>query len=62
VLFDRRTFPDLLSLTGDVGGRALFGQYPVCWLPWNDASVLFDVDTAEDYQALLDIPDTETET
>ena len=40
VLFDRRTFPDLLSLTGDVGGRALFSRYPVSWLPWNDASVL----------------------
>ena len=62
VLFDRRTFPDLLSLTGDVGGRALFSRYPVSWLPWNDTSVLFDVDTLEDYQALLDIPAAEIET
>jgi molybdenum cofactor cytidylyltransferase len=53
VLFDRNTFPDLLALTGDVGGRALFSRYPVEWLPWNDASVLIDVDTEEDYRKLL---------
>ena len=62
VLFDRCTFPDLLSLTGDVGGRTLFSRYPVSWLPWNDERVLFDVDTLEDYQALLNIPATEIET
>ncbi len=28
VLFDRLTFPDLMALTGDVGGRAIFGKYP----------------------------------
>jgi molybdenum cofactor cytidylyltransferase len=61
VLFDRRTFPDLLSLTGDVGGRALFSRYPVSWLPWNDPNTLFDVDTLEDYQALLAIPAAEIE-
>jgi molybdenum cofactor cytidylyltransferase len=61
VLFDRRTFPDLLSLTGDVGGRALFSRYLVSWLPWNDERVLFDVDTLEDYQALLGIPAPEIE-
>lgn len=62
VLFDRSTFPDLLSLTGDVGGRALFSRYLVNWLPWNDASVLFDVDTMEDYQMLLDMSGPKEET
>jgi molybdenum cofactor cytidylyltransferase len=62
VLFDCRTFPDLLSLTGDVGGRALFSRYPVSWLSWNDDSVLFDVDTLQDYQALLGLPDTKVGT
>ncbi len=61
VLFDRRTFPDLLSLTGDVGGRAVFSRYPVDWLPWNDTGVLFDVDTPKDYQALLAMPAAELE-
>ena len=55
VLFDRSTFPDLLALSGDVGGRALFNRYTVSWLPWNDASLLLDVDTPEDYQTLLDM-------
>ena len=36
VLFDRRTFPDLLALTGDTGGRALFNRYNPTWLVWND--------------------------
>jgi molybdenum cofactor cytidylyltransferase len=61
VLFDRRTFPDLFSLSGDVGGRALFSRHPVSWLPWNEPSILFDIDTLEDYQTLLAVPATEIE-
>jgi molybdenum cofactor cytidylyltransferase len=52
VLFDRATFPDLLALTGDVGGRAIFSKYPVNYLPWHDESLLVDVDTKDDYQNL----------
>jgi len=54
VLFDRVTFPDLFDITGDVGGRALFSRYPVSWLPWFDARVALDVDTAGDYASLLE--------
>jgi molybdenum cofactor cytidylyltransferase len=53
VLFDQSTFPDLLALTGDVGGRALFSRYPIEWLPWLDATVLLDVDTPDDYRKLV---------
>jgi molybdenum cofactor cytidylyltransferase len=53
VCFDRVTFPDLLDLIGDVGGRVLFSRHGVTWLPWHDASVLVDVDTEEDYQKLV---------
>jgi molybdenum cofactor cytidylyltransferase len=53
VLFDRITFPDLMALQGDVGGRALFAKYPVEWVPWHDSAVLLDVDTPEDYKKLL---------
>ena len=53
VLFDRLTFRDLMSLQGDIGGRALFSQYPVNWLEWQDASLLLDVDTADDYRRLV---------
>ncbi len=54
VLFDRVTFPDLLALRGDVGGRALFSKYPVEYLPWHDDRLLLDVDKPEDYQRLVE--------
>ena len=53
VLFDRATFPDLLELEGDVGGRALFYKYRVEYLPWHDDRLLLDVDTPDLYQRLL---------
>jgi molybdenum cofactor cytidylyltransferase len=54
VLFDKVTFPDLLSLTGDVGGRAIFSKFPVTYFPWVDESLLADIDTLEDYRRLVD--------
>ncbi|MEW6028351.1 MAG: selenium cofactor biosynthesis protein YqeC [Chloroflexota bacterium] len=54
VLFDRVTFSDLLTLTGDIGGRALFSKYPVEYLPWHDDRLLLDVDKPEDYQRLVE--------
>lgn len=54
VLFDRAAFPDLLSLSGDQGGRALFSRYRLQWVPWHDPAVLQDIDTPEDYQHLLE--------
>jgi molybdenum cofactor cytidylyltransferase len=53
VLFDRVTFADLLKLEGDVGGRALFREYPVEYVPWHDEHLLFDVDNEDDYRKLL---------
>ncbi|GAB4404686.1 MAG: hypothetical protein OHK0052_27100 [Anaerolineales bacterium] len=55
-LFDRETFAALNALRGDVGGRAIFGDFPPAYLPWHDFSQLLDVDTPEDYARLLDIP------
>jgi molybdenum cofactor cytidylyltransferase len=54
VLFDRCAFESLLTLSGDVGGRALFSKFTVHYLPWHDTLLLLDVDTPEDYQKLLD--------
>ena len=54
VLFDRRTFPDLMRLEGDTGGRALFSKYSPTYLPWYDTSLLLDVDEPEDYQRLVE--------
>jgi molybdenum cofactor cytidylyltransferase len=53
VLFDRVTFPDLSTLEGDVGGRAIFHKHRVEYLPWHDDRLLLDVDTPEMYQRLL---------
>ena len=52
VLFDCTTFPDLMSLTGDVGGRAIFNKYPVLYLPWYDESLLLDIDSPADLERL----------
>jgi molybdenum cofactor cytidylyltransferase len=53
VLFDRATFSDLLTLEGDVGGRAVFHKHQVEYLPWHDDRLLLDVDTPEMYQRLI---------
>jgi molybdenum cofactor cytidylyltransferase len=53
VLFDLATFPDLLGLEGDVGGRAIFHKHRVEYLPWHDDRLLLDVDTPEMYQRLI---------
>ena len=52
VLFDCTAFPDLMQLTGDVGGRAIFDKHKVSYLPWHDDILLFDVDRPEDYERL----------
>jgi CTP:molybdopterin cytidylyltransferase MocA len=54
VLFDRVTFPDLLALEGDVGGRAIFSKHKVEFMPWHDDILLLDVDRPEDYRRLVD--------
>ena len=52
VLFDRVTFPSLLTLQGDVGGRGIFDKHKVSYLPWHDDILIFDVDKPEDYERL----------
>jgi molybdenum cofactor cytidylyltransferase len=55
VLFDLSTFSDLLSLEGDIGGRALFERFPVQWVPWHDQNILMDIDSPDDYRKFLGI-------
>ncbi len=49
VLWDRRYFPDILSLQGDTGARALLGRYAqaVVEVEVADEAVLIDFDTPE---------------
>ncbi|GMR09779.1 MAG: molybdenum cofactor cytidylyltransferase [Anaerolineae bacterium] len=51
VLFDRMTYSDLLSLSGDQGGRAIFRRFEPDFVEWDD-SILLDVDTPEDMERL----------
>jgi molybdenum cofactor cytidylyltransferase len=54
VLFDRSIFKVLCQLQGDAGARSIFAQYPPTSLIWSDERLLFDVDTPEDYQKLIE--------
>jgi len=55
LLFSREVFADLAQLIGDQGGRALLSKYQLTQVPWDDAGILFDIDTPEDYQRLLEM-------
>ena len=53
VLFDKSLFPELLKLTGDTGGRALFSNHPISPIIWENEALLMDVDTPDDYLKLI---------
>jgi len=53
VLFDRITFPALLKLKGDIGGRGIFSNFSPKYILWLDSALLLDVDSPEDYENLL---------
>jgi molybdenum cofactor cytidylyltransferase len=55
VLFDRATFPALMALQGDIGGRAIFSQFRIHYMPWHDERLLEDVDDPAGYARLLDL-------
>lgn len=54
VLFARTLFPELLTISGDQGARALLAADParVLLVPFDDERPLADLDTPEDYQRL----------
>jgi molybdenum cofactor cytidylyltransferase len=54
-LFAREIFSELLKLEGDTGGRQLAQKHPdrVCFVPFDEAIRPKDIDTQEDYQAIL---------
>ena len=53
VLFDRATFPALLKLQGDIGGRGIFSKFAPSYIEWQDSSLLLDVDRPEDYKKII---------
>lgn len=55
-LFDRRTWPDLMGLSGDRGGRMLLRKLPehsIDYIETNRREVIIDIDTPDDYRQLL---------
>ncbi|MFW5713318.1 MAG: selenium cofactor biosynthesis protein YqeC [Brevefilum sp.] len=54
VLFSQSVFDALRQVRGDRGGRAVFDQFEVDWLPWDDERILLDVDEPGDYERLLE--------
>lgn len=54
VLFDRVTFDALSNLQGDTGGRGVFDRFTPDLMEWDDAALLIDIDTPEDYARLME--------
>jgi molybdenum cofactor cytidylyltransferase len=54
VLFDSSLLPALATLTGDTGGRAVFGKHPddIAWVEIEDPRLLMDIDTAQEWNAI----------
>lgn len=54
VLLDRSLFPELMTLAGDVGCRAIFGSHTqgIHKLAVGDPGILLDVDSTEDWKTL----------
>lgn len=53
VLFSRKLFPELLTISGDRGAKSLLSKFPVEWVDWPDENLLLDIDSKEDYQTAL---------
>lgn len=55
-LFPKHFFPELLALTGDVGGSSVIRSHPECFLGVEtDAASLTDVDTPQALEVLRDL-------
>jgi molybdenum cofactor cytidylyltransferase len=54
VLLDRSVFAEVMSLTGDVGCRAIFGSHTegIVKVPVDDIGILLDIDSKDDFDRL----------
>jgi xanthine/CO dehydrogenase XdhC/CoxF family maturation factor len=59
VLLDRSVFAEVMGLRGDVGCRAIFGRHTegIHKLEVDDAGILLDVDTLQDFHKLQALPE-----
>ena len=60
VLFNRAHFSELMSLTGEQGGREVLTKHPVEYVDFADARAAFDVDTLEDYERASHVSQIDT--
>jgi molybdenum cofactor cytidylyltransferase len=58
VLLDRGVFGEAMALTGDVGCRAIFGKHAdgIVTVAVEDAGILVDIDSREDYERIAGSP------
>jgi molybdenum cofactor cytidylyltransferase len=54
VYFDKNYFEKLLTLTGDMGGRALLKEVPHIVCEISNGRALFDIDTMDEYRNLIE--------
>jgi molybdenum cofactor cytidylyltransferase len=54
VLLDRSVFPEIMTLNGDMGCRAIFGNHleGIVKVPVDDVGTLLDIDRPSDFEAL----------
>ena len=54
VLLDRSVFPEIMTLNGDMGCRAIFGNHleGIAKVPVDDVGILLDIDRQSDFEAL----------
>lgn len=54
VLLDRSVFPEVMTLSGDIGCRAVFGDHleGIAKVPVEDLGILLDLDSKDDFEKL----------
>ncbi len=58
VVVDKRLFPEMMELRGDIGCRAIFGGHAgsIAKLAVDDRGIVTDIDTMEDFARLGTVP------
>jgi xanthine dehydrogenase accessory factor len=58
VIVDKALFPEMMSIRGDIGCRAIFGDHAesIVKVPVDDRGIVTDIDTMEDFERVTVIP------
>jgi molybdenum cofactor cytidylyltransferase len=55
VLFNQSVFQELIKLKGEEGGKDIFKKFRLEKLDWDKEQILWDIDSLEDYQKLINL-------